>query len=153
MMLYYLIYISKTAQDMLEPDLAELLEECRAHNEPNQLTGMLLYLQGQPGSNQPHGRFIQVLEGDKHQVLSIFDKIKKDKRHHHVMVINEGAITKRSFKTWSMGFETMDMETFKNRQGYFDLNNEFLQSRGSQHFNLPLNFLKSFYMMRLKNTG
>jgi hypothetical protein len=152
MKLYYLIYISKANQPMQSDELSQLLNECRTNNEPKQLTGMLLYLQSQPDM-QFEGRFMQVLEGAKEEVRGIFEKIRNDERHRHIMVINEGPISKRNFKNWTMGFETLDLDGFRSKPGHFELTDEFLQSRRNQQFNLPLNYLKSFYMMRLGNAG
>ncbi|WP_158826347.1 BLUF domain-containing protein [Mucilaginibacter lacusdianchii] len=152
MKLFYLIYISRATGVMLDEDLKKIGHESQSWNEVHALTGMLLHLRGELGA-PGYGRFMQVLEGPENEVRYIFDKIRQDKRHYNIIKMSEGPIAKRNFKTWSMGVEAMDMETYLNQPGYFELTDDFLQSKQGQDFNLPLNFLKSFYQMHLRKTG
>ncbi|PRY55299.1 FAD-dependent sensor of blue light [Arcticibacter pallidicorallinus] len=103
-MLYYLIYCSVASELMAEEDLRVLLKQARARNRELVITGMLVYVEGGYGMRR-QGRFMQVLEGSRFLVETLFEKIRNDNRHHEVVVLEEGAIHKRSFKTWEMGFE------------------------------------------------
>lgn len=104
-MLYYLIYCSTAVELMTDEALRLLLKEARTRNRELVITGMLLYVEG---ANGTAGRFVQVLEGSRFLVESVFDKIKKDSRHHEVVVLKQEAIAKRNFKTWEMGFAESD---------------------------------------------
>lgn len=58
------------------------------------------------------GLFLQLLEGDKEKVFSLFEKIKKDPRHSNVTVILErdSGAGPRLFKNWSMAFRNVTPE-------------------------------------------
>lgn len=142
-MLYYLIYCS-TACELMTPDaLRFLLQQARSRNRELVITGMLVYVEGTSGAHT-QARFMQVLEGSRFVVESIFDKIRRDSRHRDVVVLKREAISKRNFRTWDMGFERFNLDQYPELQSFFELDevsasDEFLAS------NSPLEFLKSFY--------
>lgn len=90
-----LIYGSSAITPMAEEDLLRLLEVSHQNNAQNGITGMLLY---------GNGNFLQVLEGDEEAVLSCFERIKQDPRHHQVMTYRQKSITEREFGGWEMAF-------------------------------------------------
>jgi ribosomal protein S4E len=94
---------------MTKDDLQTILMESMRHNSDNNITGILLYDQGS---------FCQVLEGSKKEVLSIFKKIKKDKRHFNVVTISEKEIEYREFSAWSMRFVNLDLYDRQMINGY-----------------------------------
>jgi len=143
-MIYYLAYFSKATRLMHEEDLTYLLEESRAWNETHNLTGMLVYLQGRFIS-QVEGRFMQVLEGTEHDVEEIFQKIQKDPRHHQILVLKRDFIEQRYFKTWEMGFESVDIEKKHSIKGFFPIDDNFLKKDIFNSSHVALDFLKSFY--------
>lgn len=129
---------------MKEKDLNFLLEQSIAWNTDHNLTGMLLYIQGRFIS-QLEGRFMQILEGTEADVENLFVKIKKDSRHHKVIVLNRNKINQRAFSTWQMGFESVSYEKDMQPRGIFKLDESFLMSKDYGHANTAYNFLKSFY--------
>lgn len=48
--------------------------------------------------------FAQALEGEHQHVMALFEKIKLDKRHEHVVMISQAEVEERIFSTWAMGF-------------------------------------------------
>lgn len=101
-MLITLIYGSSAVGSPSEHDLQEILEASWKNNKPLGITGMLLYR---------GGNFLQVLEGEKEVVESLYNKIKTDPRHHSVLTIFKRQIKQREFSDWTMGFvnlETLD---------------------------------------------
>lgn len=150
-MLFTLIYFSKATKALQDEDLAPMLEESWNWNKAHGLTGMLIYIRSEPSLVPKAGRFMQVLEGTKEEVHSLFEKIKLDKRHQNLTILNEGIIQKRSFGTWLMGFEAIDLENYRLMPGYFELDDSFINSGNGQKLNMALNFLKSFYMMQGKS--
>jgi hypothetical protein len=60
--------------------LTSLLNKSRVDNLANDITGMLLYMEGRYFSEY-EGRFMQVLEGSESNVRKLFEKIAKDERH------------------------------------------------------------------------
>ena len=107
--MFELIYVSTAANRMTKDNLQSILMESMRHNSDHNITGILLYDQGS---------FCQVLEGEKKDVLSIFKKIKKDKRHMNVITVSEKDIQYREFSAWSMRFINLDFYDREMIQGY-----------------------------------
>ena len=112
-----LIYVSSAVNKFSKPELLALLEQSRLKNFDLDITGMLLYRDG---------NFIQVLEGPPDAVRQLFETIKADPRHHGVLRLMERPIQQRQFSDWSMGFKDLDEPSLDELPGY----NEFM--------NLPL---------------
>ena len=93
---YQLIYASKAVDNLGENDLITILTTARKFNQLSYITGILIY---------HHGFFLQLIEGDKADIIDLFySQIKNDKRHHHICVFHEGYARKREFPNWQMGF-------------------------------------------------
>ena len=99
MPMIYLIYRSIATEVPREADLVALLEHARPANAARGITGMLLY---------QNGRYMQMLEGVESAVRDLFAAISADRRHRDVKVVATGALAKRHFSDWSMGFRNMD---------------------------------------------
>ncbi len=65
----YLVYISAASYPYMDEELKNILLKSRQNNEARKITGLLLY---------HDGSIIQVLEGEKEQVLSIYQTISHD---------------------------------------------------------------------------
>lgn len=59
-----------------------------------------------------------MLEGDKAEVRTLYDKIRIDKRHHTVLTLHEGNIENRMFSEWAMGFKNIDDATLAGMPGH-----------------------------------
>lgn len=101
---YYLVYASTAVHDFSEGELLELLVQSRDHNARVGVTGLLLYA---PGAGGDKGTFVQVLEGMRMEVQSIYVRILRDPRHQHCTVLQEGEVFQRRFAAWSMGFRNV----------------------------------------------
>lgn len=143
-MLYNLIYISKAIKLMREDELLFLLNQSTSWNESHELTGMLIYIEGR-FLDQLEGRFMQVLEGSQYEVERIFENIKKDSRHHQLIVLRQEDLEVRNFDNWSMGFESLGFEDYKKHPNFFELDDDYLNSENFKASNSALSFLKSFY--------
>jgi hypothetical protein len=119
--MYHLIYVSQAANPMGEPELAEILRRSRDHNGRDGITGLLIYKLA-PSSNRAN--FMQLLEGEKEQVLNAFARIRADRRHHTKIVLEEGEIARRNFPDWSMGLRNVDESDLLRFDGYSDLGSE-----------------------------
>jgi len=141
---FYLIYISTATKLMPEEELHILLDQSRRTNAQFGITGMLLYMQTRFLAKMD-GSFVQLLEGRERNVREIYDRIQRDERHHHVMLLASGYEKKRSFEDWSMGFKAIDEHAANDVSGYFQLEDDFLK----RATNTPphLNFLRSFYQI------
>lgn len=93
-----LVYSSTGATDIDEQQLDSLLEQSRAANGRNDITGILLYRAG---------RFVQFLEGPADRVEALMANIVADPRHRNVRVLLEGDAPSRQFGEWTMGYQRM----------------------------------------------
>ena len=109
MLMLSLIYISAPVKLLREEELLEILKISRENNVSKQITGMLLY---------KGGNFMQVLEGPDDAVNELFEKIKKDPRHHGVSIILSEQIETRQFPNWEMAFVNLDNPAIKNEPNY-----------------------------------
>ncbi len=98
-MLFHLIYVSTAVDELDDEGLIDLLTTSRRNNVRDHITGMLLYR---------GGHFMQVIEGEYLHVMSLFDRIKSDRRHRNVDILRADHIQTRDFSDWSMGFECLD---------------------------------------------
>jgi hypothetical protein len=98
MSLIQLVYISSAVRFMSDEELAELLRVSRENNARLDITGLLLY---------NDGNLIQALEGPEEAVLKLYEKICQDRRHVGVMTLVKEPIKTRLFPEWSMGFQNV----------------------------------------------
>ncbi|MGE0861723.1 MAG: BLUF domain-containing protein [Gammaproteobacteria bacterium] len=96
MALFQLVYVSTARADLGAADLEDILAAANQHNALRDVTGMLMYADGQ---------FMQLLEGEEAAVEAIFARIQTDTRHHDVTVLERGPITRRDFADWHMGYK------------------------------------------------
>ena len=106
--LSYLIYVSKQSYDLDQDDIDNILESSRVNNAQNNITGMLLYIEG---------NFFQVLEGKASYILELYEKITKDKRHQNSVIVSQGNLEKRIFKDWTMKFKALSKKEFEELSG------------------------------------
>jgi hypothetical protein len=92
--LYALVYVSTATQLMTETELEKLLIEVNELNRQNNLTGVLLYNQGD---------FMQCLEGPEPALRETFKRISASSRHSGVFCLFDERIEQRSFPDWQMG--------------------------------------------------
>jgi len=93
--LYELLYMSLANWEMSQEDLEGILAEARPFNADRGITGMLVY----------HRReFMQVIEGEKREILSLYERIERDSRHSRLRILIQGPIEARGFANWTMQF-------------------------------------------------
>lgn len=134
--MYHLVYTSYSIAPFDEAGLVELLNQARNHNKKEEITGMLLYV---------NGKFIQVLEGDQKKVKQLYHRIENDERHKRVTVLLEGESANRIFDRWSMGFKSLSDNDFKSLSGFQDTEAFFIQQNLTEDSNLVMVFLQLFY--------
>lgn len=139
MALYNLIYRSQAAFPFSDEVLTGLLMECRMKNSQKNISGILLY---------GYGFFIQMLEGDKHDVRSLFfEKIMHDTRHNAVKILSEGPSYKRLYPEWSMAFRPYDPEALLDVVGYVDPDKQSVYGRNLLS---PLKTLEAMEMLSME---
>lgn len=111
MSLIRLIYVSSARTLLDQAALQQILSKAQQNNAALSITGMLLYA---------GGNFIQVLEGEAAKVWQLYEKIAKDPCHNDIIMLDDSAITKRAFPTWSMGFKLLSGSDTSTLRGYTD---------------------------------
>ena len=91
--IWQLSYRSEQAYEMDTSDLMKLLFDARAFNRENGITGLLLHHGGQ---------FMQLLEGEQHEVQRLYRKIAEDARHRNVVIEVNASVELRVFPRWQM---------------------------------------------------
>ena len=93
--LHQIVYISEADRPMETAELLRILERARRNNRRLDITGLLLYRDQ---------RFIQILEGPRSAVQTIFSIIAMDGLHHSVNKLIDLPAERRLFLEWSMAF-------------------------------------------------
>jgi lipopolysaccharide biosynthesis regulator YciM len=114
-----LVYISSAIRPFSDDELKALLEQSREKNARLEITGMLLY---------KDGNFMQALEGPDEAVCGLYRTIERDPRHHGVLQLMRHPIEGREFASWWMGFRNLRDVTLEQVPGYSAFLNEPLHS-------------------------
>ena len=93
--LHTLVYVSSAVGALTEADLEAILAVSRDRNRQDDITGVLLY---------HDGNFMQCLEGESEKVHATYERICRDRRHTGTVVLIDAPITERSFSGWAMGY-------------------------------------------------
>ena len=92
-MLIRMFYVSTAVGPLTTTVTGTILRSAQAFNADNGITGVLC--QGQ-------GVWLQVLEGPRSQVNTLYGRISADKRHKNVQTISFEDITRRRYGAWAM---------------------------------------------------
>lgn len=93
--IYTLAYASSSTYLMSNDDLEVLLSQSRKKNVESDITGILLY---------QDGNFLQLLEGPEKAVNDTYARIDRDRRHKGLIPLLRRSFPNRSFAGWSMGY-------------------------------------------------
>ena len=135
--MFFLIYASSATKPFTSPELLVLLEKCQVNNARREVTGMLLY---------KDGNFLQLLEGEEETVHDLYNKIAADPRHQGIITFLQGFENERQFPDWSMGFRDLNLDRKIDNPGY----SEFLNTRftGEEFSSNPTRAQKLFLMFK-----
>lgn len=128
-MIYYMVYSSKGAPLLTENTLRNILTKSRENNKELDITGILLF---------SNNNFIQVLEGEKEKVISVYNRIVADNRHSLVLKKIEGYQPERIFAEWSMAYKPLSSEQYKEAEGYLNLSENTLDAQTATHEGNPV---------------
>ena len=138
-MLFRLIYSSEAAPDLAAADLEGMLAESRVRNRAHGITGVLVFVEG---------AFLQILEGEKNDVLDLMERIERDPRHRGVKVFHEEETGERAFASWNMAYlgpSARDVARWAELDGATTIGS-VLSSLGNESGRLPgmvVNILKA----------
>lgn len=124
-----LVYYSFSEKEISSKIIDDILKIAHNNNPKKNITGCLLY----------HNKiFLQILEGEKQNVLSLFETIKKDNRHNNVTLIKTENVNNRMFPGFSMAFDELNNNEHKMTQFIknidFYTNNNDLQTEAIDIF-------------------
>jgi hypothetical protein len=112
--LYQIIYVSTASRFFNRTELLAFLKPARERNVQANITGVLLYKDGQ---------LMEVLEGPEGAVKESFDHISRRSEHYGLMVINKAYIKQRQFTDWSMAFQDLNLPKEQKLPGYSEFLN------------------------------
>ena len=96
-----LVYISRAVGPQTTTVTTQILETARAFNKSHTLTGVLC---------QGKGLYVQVLEGERSIVNSLYRRIVADNRHEHTEIVSFTDISSRQFGAWSMALVSLSVD-------------------------------------------
>jgi len=102
-MLSQLIYVSVRKSTCTDHEIENILASSNKNNGKKDITGVLLY---------SNNKFLQVLEGDRNEILNLYDHIKLDDRHKNVTMLSLKPISQRYFPSWQMGSKAIDTNSY-----------------------------------------
>ena len=114
MPLISLIYVSSALVPFSKGDLTILLETSRRNNALIDVTGMLVYRDG---------NFMQAIEGEEQTIHKLQEKIECDPRHGGLITLLTQRIETRQFPEWSMGFRNLADPALRIIPGYSEFLN------------------------------
>ncbi|MFD2726853.1 BLUF domain-containing protein [Hyunsoonleella rubra] len=98
-MLKTICYISDSYGSHSYEDLKMLYEKAKKNNQKNEITGVLIY---------NNGNFLQVLEGHPERVDATYSRIELDYRHQNIFKVININIEQRIFEDYNFGFTIID---------------------------------------------
>lgn len=113
-MLYSLVYVSSAVTLFSSAELVALLDQSRANNARLDVSGLLLY---------KDGNLMQLLEGDRDTVLGLYARIGRDPRHRGLLRLLEANVETRQFADWSMAFHDLGAAGARTLPGYSEFLN------------------------------
>ena len=107
--------MSQQSHILTDEGFEKLLSNCRKNNSANKITGLLVSYRG---------IFIQYIEGEPQVIDELFEKIKRDPRHHSLIELDSGNQNNRQYSNWSMAFRKLDDKKAEKILGYSDFDKE-----------------------------
>nr|WP_314859007.1 BLUF domain-containing protein [uncultured Undibacterium sp.] len=93
-MLVRLLYASRAIDGNLSDTVQNIMQQSRDHNPQHGITGILCH------SDQV---FMQVLEGGREAINTLYGHILRDPRHTDVILLDYEEISQRRYGGWTMG--------------------------------------------------
>lgn len=107
--LFHIAYVSSAVKPFSAEELLELLKRARARNTAAQVTGILLY---------HDGNLMQLLEGPEVAVRATHQRILQDPRHTGMIKLIAAPARERLFSDWSMAFRHVSVAELRNIPGF-----------------------------------
>lgn len=93
-LLHQVVYCSRAADGVDDAVVGTIVASAQRHNPTYDITGLLVF-----GS----GVFFQWLEGPRAHIVALMEIIRRDRRHHDVVMLSETEeVRERLFPAWDM---------------------------------------------------
>jgi len=96
-MRYAITYVSTAKKELSSTEIDDLLTTSKKNNNKKSITGVLLY---------KDGNFLQLIEGKKTEILTLFETIIKDERHTNIIKIFGKEKDSKPFDGYHVDFVT-----------------------------------------------
>jgi hypothetical protein len=138
--LHRTVYMSTAVGVLRAEELDRIYLRAKSANSREGITGLMLFYEGV---------FLQVLEGPVAGVTSLMEKIRRDRRHANLVVLESGAVEARSFHQSPMHFIAARNLSAGEKQAFSDLRQAVAARPGALLAGLGLSdFLAAFVAAR-----
>ncbi|MCD6061890.1 MAG: hypothetical protein K0S16_2201 [Moraxellaceae bacterium] len=96
-------YVSTACWQLDDSELEHLLQAARTRNREHGITGLLLYCEGS---------FMQYLEGPKADIAPVWDIIRADEKHNHIITLFDRTVPARLYSDWTMAYRRTEPPDF-----------------------------------------
>lgn len=130
------LYVSSATVLFTDDQLVSALRSWRDSNARDEITGFLLYEQG---------NFMQVIEGPAANILKLVKAIALDTRHRGMLILWQHAIVEREFGRWHMGFRKVAELSAEDQKSFHSLlqdaaMDEEFRSKAGRSYQMLLQF-------------
>jgi hypothetical protein len=112
MSLHRLVYMSTAVGVLRADELDKVYLRAKANNVAQNITGLLLFYEG---------TFLQLLEGPAAGISSLVQKLRRDKRHANLIILESSPIEARTFPDSPMQYVPARNLTVGEKQAFSDL--------------------------------
>lgn len=138
--LHRIVYMSTAVGVLRAEELDRIYLRAQAANARAGITGMMLFYEG---------TFLQALEGPTAGVTSLLEKIRRDRRHAGLVVLESALTAERSFETSPMNFISARKLSAGEKQAFSELRQAVAARAGAPMPGLGLSdFLATFGAVR-----
>ena len=109
--MHKILYSSRARTAIDEDELQEILRVSRRNNEAAGVTGILLHY---PATDRQQATFLQVLEGERDTLESVYARISEDPRHDYMKLLSSEDTVARRFGDWTMGLQYVTDEDLQH---------------------------------------
>jgi hypothetical protein len=110
--LYRVVYMSTAVGVLRAEELDRIYLRAKSGNAGAGITGLMLFYEGV---------FLQVLEGPAAGVMSLMEKIRRDRRHSGIAMLEAGPVDARAFEGSAMHFVAARNLSPGEKQAFSDL--------------------------------
>ncbi len=100
--MFSIVYRSIALPHFNRNEIKQMVKKAVAFNKKEDITGCLLHY---------NGKFVQLIEGEKELVTSLYGRIKEDHSHKDIILLNSEPSLFRMFKEWNMIYSNLEDDT------------------------------------------